>query len=168
MRSPPPDAVRSCPTVLFATLHQQPCLRSCLLNNIKQMNLASAFASSVKQRADKIALFWGDREYSYAQLGEQSNRLSALIREQFGIRPGARVGLWLKNCPEFIPALFVILHAGAVAVPINNFLKPDEVSYILNDAGIDVLLTDADLGVHFNALKTERPSLQLFVVQEHS
>ena len=53
-------------------------------------------------------------------------------------------------------------------MPINNFLKPDEVSYILNDAGIDVLLTDADLGSHFKALNTARPSLQLFVVQEHS
>src|SRR6267154_1862754 len=166
MRSPPPDAVRSCPTVLFATLHQQPCLRSCLLNNIKQMNLASAFASSVKQRADKIALFWGDREYSYAQLGEQSNRLSALIREQFGIRPGARVGLWLKNCPEFIPALFGILHAGAEAVTINNFLKTDEVNYILNDAGIDLLITDHELGSHFRALVAARPTLRLLKVDE--
>ena len=72
------------------------------------------------------------------------------------------MGLWLKNCPEFIPSLFGILHAGAVVVPINNFLKPDEVNYILNDAGIDVLITDADLGTHHRALEAIRPQLKLF------
>ena len=76
------------------------------------------------------------------------------------------VGLWLKNCPEFIPSLFGILHAGAVVVPINNFLKPDEVNYILNDAGIDVLITDADLGAHHRALEAARPQLKLFRVEQ--
>jgi long-chain acyl-CoA synthetase len=76
------------------------------------------------------------------------------------------VGLWLKNCPEFIPSLFGILHAGAVVVPINNFLKPDEVNYILNDAGIDVLITDADLGTHHRALEAIRPQLKLFHIEQ--
>src|SRR6266404_3172679 len=132
------------------------------------MNLVNAFSASVEKNPQKIALFWGDREYSFTELEEKMLEVSDYLRRAFAVKPGDRVGLWLKNCPEFIPALFGILHAGAVAVPINNFLKPDEVSYILNDAGIDVLLTDADLGAHFHALATERPSLQLFVVQEHS
>ena len=59
------------------------------------------------------------------------------------MRPGERVGIWLSNCPEFISALFGTLRAGAVVVPINNFLKADEVDYILDDAGIDVLITEA-------------------------
>src|SRR5213595_3535899 len=102
------------------------------------MNLATAFTDSVKKRPEKTALFWGDREYSYAELQAQSLTVSAALQAQFKVCCGDRVGLWLKNCPEFVPALFGILQAGAVAVPINNFLKPDEVSYILNDGGIDV------------------------------
>src|SRR5437764_10270771 len=132
------------------------------------MNLVSAFAASVQEHSKKTALFWGEREYAYGELWDQSVAVSELLHRQHGIKAGDRVGLWLKNCPEFIPALFGILHAGAVAVPINNFLKPDEVSYILNDAGIDVLLTDVELGAHFNALKTARPGLELFVVQDSS
>ncbi len=132
------------------------------------MNLVSKFGASVEKQPEKSALFWGDRVYSYRELWTQTLLVHRQLQERFNLKRGDRVGLWLKNCPEFIPALFGILHAGAVAVPINNFLKPDEVSYILNDAGIDVLLTDADLGVHFNALKTARPALELFAVQEHS
>src|SRR5678815_3414364 len=121
------------------------------------MNLASAFAGSVKKRPDKTALFWGDREYSYAELWDQTDWISHQLRLELNVKPGDRVGVWLKNCPEFVGSLFGILHSGAVAVPINNFLKPDEVNYILNDAGIDVLITDADLGSHVRALHAAMP-----------
>ena len=110
------------------------------------MNLAMAFAESARKDLRKTALYWGDREYSYAELLEQTARVAEHLQEQFGVKPGDRVGLWLKNCPEFVPALFGILEAGGVVVPINNFLKPAEVSYMLADAGADVLITDVDDG----------------------
>jgi long-chain acyl-CoA synthetase len=130
------------------------------------MNLAGAFAESVRKQPHKIALFWGDREYAYAELWRQSAGVSDRLQQQFGVNPGDRVGLWLRNCPEFIPALFGILRAGAVVVPINNFLKTDEVNYILNDAGIDVLITDAELGTHHRALESARPGLKLLRVEQ--
>src|SRR5689334_2043737 len=129
------------------------------------MNLALAFADSVKARPDKTALFWGEREYSYAELWSQALCLAEHLKNQCQVKPGDRVGLWLKNCPEFVPAFFGILSLGAVAVPINNFLKTDEVSFILQDAGIDALVTDADLGTHYRALHSRRPTLKLFQVE---
>jgi len=130
------------------------------------MNLASAFAASVKQRPDKTALFWGEREYSYAELWQQTEWIADRLRSELSVKPGERVGLWLKNCPEFVGSLFGILDAGAVAVPINNFLKPDEVNFILNDAGIDVLITDAELGSHWRVLHAARPGLKLLKIEE--
>jgi long-chain acyl-CoA synthetase len=130
------------------------------------MNVAEAFADSVRKQPHKIALFWGDREYAYTELWHQSVFVAEQLQQRFGVNPGDRVGLWLKNCPEFVPSLFGILQAGAVAVPINNFLKPDEVNYILGDAGIDVLITDAELGTHHRALEAARPHLKLFKVEE--
>jgi long-chain acyl-CoA synthetase len=129
------------------------------------MNLATAFANSVKKRPQKTALFWGDREYSYAELWDQTNWISQHLLAEIGVKPGDRVGLWLKNCPEFVGSLFGILQAGAVAVPINNFLKPDEVNYILNDAGIDVVITDAELGSHSRALMATRPQLKFLAIE---
>jgi long-chain acyl-CoA synthetase len=130
------------------------------------MNLAGAFAESVHKQPQKIALFWGEREYSYTDLWRQSGVVSDQLRQRFDVKPGDRVGLWLKNCPEFIPSLFGILRAGAVVVPINNFFKADEVNYILSDAGIDVLITDAELGVHHRALEIARPDLKLFRIEQ--
>jgi long-chain acyl-CoA synthetase len=130
------------------------------------MNLAGAFEASARKQPHKIALFWGEREYSYAELWRLSASVAHHLQQHLGVKPGDRVGLWLKNCPEFVPALFGILHAGAVVVPINNFLKPDEVNYIINDAGIDVLITDADLGTHHRALEAARPQLTLFRIEQ--
>ncbi len=132
------------------------------------MNLVSSFASSVQKHKHKVALFWGEREYSYQELGSQTRSISERLKKHCGVNPGDRVGLWLKNCPEFITAFFGILQAGAVVVPINNFLKPDEVAYILNDAGINLLITDAELGSHHRALESVHPGLKLLKVEEFS
>ena len=130
------------------------------------MNLAGAFAESVQKNSDKIGLYWGEREYSYSELWRLSNFVSEQLQGRYGVKPGDRVGLWLKNCPEFIPSVFGILQAGAVVVPINNFLKADEVNFILGDAGIDVLVTDAELGTHHRALEASRPHLKLFRIEQ--
>src|SRR5690348_11065117 len=124
------------------------------------MNLAGAFSESVLKHPEKTALFWGDLKFNYSELQSRSLFVAGILRSQFSLAPGARVALWLKNCPEFIPALFGVLQTGGVVVPINNFLKPAEVAYILNDAGIDVIITDTELGANFEALKAQRPTLQ--------
>ena len=132
----------------------------------RAMNLASAFAASVEKRPDKIALYWGESEFTYANLLGQTCAVAAGLSQKFGVKPGDRVGLWLKNRPEFVMAALGVLGAGAVLVPINNFLKPDEVNYILGDAGIDVLITEEELAVHVPALLVVRPQLTIFKVED--
>ena len=129
------------------------------------MNLAGAFSESVQKHSEKTALFWGDAKFSYSELSSRSLFVAGILRHQFNIAPGDRVALWLKNGPEFIPALFGVLQTGGVVVPINNFLKPDEVTYILNDAGIDIIITDTELSAHFQTLKANRPVLKLMNVE---
>src|SRR5665213_4477578 len=101
------------------------------------MNLAQALETTTQRVPEKPALFWGDLQFTYADLWSKSLWVAGHLRAEHGIRPGDRVAIWLKNCPEFVPALFGILQLGAVVVPINNFLKPPEVSFILADAGVD-------------------------------
>jgi long-chain acyl-CoA synthetase len=125
---------------------------------ISPMNLVEAFAKTAEQNSHKPALFWGEDEFSYADLWAQTLWVSHTLRQQFGIKPGDRVGLWLRNCPEFVPALFGIFHAGAVAVPINNFLKGEEVNYILGDGGIDVVIIDCSLDEMAGKVASLRPT----------
>jgi long-chain acyl-CoA synthetase len=129
------------------------------------MNLAAAFAICAQQHAQKTAIFWGDREISYAEILAQTQKVAAHLQNQLAVKPGDRVALWLKNYPEFVPCVYGILEAGTVVVPINNFLKPAEVGYILNDGGIDVVITDEELGAHLAELKTARPALKILTIE---
>src|SRR5688572_28792712 len=130
------------------------------------MNLALAFSQSAAAHQVKPALFWGEQEITYAVLHGQIQAMAGELQEKFGVKKGDRVGLWLKNCPEFIWAYFGILHAGAVVVPINNFLKPEEIGHILTDAGIDVLVTDGSMAEGFQSLLANRPGLKAVRVEE--
>ena len=130
------------------------------------MNLATAFADSVEKRPDKIALYWGESEFSYATLSAQSGAVAAELTGKFGIKPGDRVALWVKNCPGFVSSVFGILSAGGVVVPINNFFKPAEVGYIVNDSGANALITDAELAAHSDTLKAARPALEILRVEQ--
>lgn len=124
------------------------------------MNLASAFEKSAQQNPQKTALFWGDREYTYQELLTETAKVARYLRDKLEVKPGDRVALWLKNCPEFVPTLFGILQAGGVVVPVNNFLKPAEVSYILGDSGANVILTDATMAESLPALQELKPDLR--------
>lgn len=129
------------------------------------MNLATAFAQSAQKHSGNIGLFWGDAALPYRTLLDQAAQVAALLR-QAGVQPGARVGLWLKNCPEFATSLFGIWLAQGVVVPINNFLRPGEVGYILDNAGIDVLISETALSEGFNELKTGRPSISILQIEQ--
>ena len=130
------------------------------------MNLASAFTSAAQMHAGKAAIFWGEQEFSYEQLLAQTRRLAAQLQRELDVRCGDRVGLWLKNCPEFVSALFGVMQAGGVVVPINNFLKPDEVHHIFQDAGINVVISDHTMADELNAVKALHPGLKVWMVED--
>jgi long-chain acyl-CoA synthetase len=109
------------------------------------MNLVQAFVDTATTLPEQEAVFWGSDVVRYGELLAHARAISHVLRTCHGIQPGDRVGLYLKNRPEFITALFGIFSAGAVAVPINSFLKPDEVRHVVSDAGIRIVLSEEAL-----------------------
>lgn len=93
---------------------------------------------------NKTVMFDGDKKMSYAELRERVDTFARFL-EFAGIERGDRVALFMGNCNEFVVALFGITKIGAVAVPINNFLKAAEATYILNDCGAKLLIASASL-----------------------
>ena len=132
----------------------------------REMNLASAFTQSVEKHHGKPALFWGEAELSHGQILQRSVQLQRHLVGKLALKPGERVGVWLRNCPEFVSGLFGTWLAQGVVVPINNFLKPHEVDYILQDAGIRVLLSEAALSEAFDELRAKCPELQIATIEE--
>lgn len=83
-------------------------------------------------------------EMSYRDLDIQSNRLAhALVVA--GVKPQDRVGLFLHKCFELGVAIYAILKAGAAFVPLDPFMPAERLAFILDDCGIDVLITSDSL-----------------------
>lgn len=128
------------------------------------MNLASAFARSVATHPAKPAILWGDRSYTYEAVRLQTLAMARRLRGDHRVEPGDRVAVLLRNCPEYFPVIFAILELGAIVVPINNFLKPDEVGYILRDADAKVLVSESALSGAWTQWQSEVAGLTLMEV----
>ena len=133
---------------------------------IENTCLHRVFLARAAEHAGKPAICWGESEVSYHQLSEQVCRVAAALINVQGVRPGDRVGLWHHNAPEFVAAYYGILAAGAVVVPINNFLKPAEVEHMVRDADLHVLLSDPELIASAAELTTQFPTLRLLPVAD--
>jgi fatty-acyl-CoA synthase len=93
--------------------------------------------------ADKTAIAYGDRRLSYREFGAQATRLANALRTS-GIEAGDRVAYMCPNIPEMLVANFGVPLAGAVMVPINTRLSPDEVRYICDHSGAKLLVVDTE------------------------
>ncbi len=87
---------------------------------------------------ERPAIFFGDQTISYAQLAGTVERVAAGLAD-LGVGPGDRVALLLPNCPQFVYASVAAARLGAMSVPMNPILAPEEVAYILEDSGARVV-----------------------------
>lgn len=90
---------------------------------------------------DQEIITFGEKRHTYTQLIEGTGRLAAVLAS-YGIGRGDRVGLIATNCPEMVESFFAAFQLGAVIVPINYRAKADELAFMVQDAGVKVLLVE--------------------------
>lgn len=86
----------------------------------------------------------GPRRQTYAEFADRAVRLASLLKMR-GVARGDRVGVLAPNSAEALLAQFGIPLAGAAVVALNTRLAPPEIAYIVDHAGIEVLIADAEL-----------------------
>lgn len=77
---------------------------------------------------------------TYGEVREEVTLWAAHLQSS-GVCKGDKVGLFSKNCNEFVIAYLAIIKAGGVVVPFNFQLAAPEVAYIVQDAGMRVMVT---------------------------
>src|SRR5215469_6326520 len=93
---------------------------------------------------DRVAVTFGSLHLTYDELDERSDRLASALREH-GFVKGDRVGVLMFNRVEWVETFFALAKLGGVVVPINYLLKPQEVSYIVDDAELGWLIYEQEL-----------------------
>ena len=100
-----------------------------------------AFAHHARAKPDAVALILEDGTVSYGELDRRANRLAHALRA-LGVGPESRVGLCMERGAELVVALIAILKAGGAYVPLDPAYPRNRIAYMLEDAKIEVVLTD--------------------------
>jgi acyl-CoA ligase (AMP-forming) (exosortase A-associated) len=127
--------------------------------------LHELIALSARRSPDALALSGGSTAWTYADLDTTITQFASGLMA-LGLRRGERVAIYLDKRFETVVASFGAPSAGAVFVPINPLLKPDQVAFILRDCNVRVLLTSPErLGLVGQAL-AQCPDLRHVVVTD--
>ena len=90
---------------------------------------------------DAVALHFEGHETRYAALRAQAEALAGRL-ERWGACPESRIGYLGKNTDQYFVLLFAVARIGAVLVPMNWRLAPEEIAFIVADSEMQLLLAD--------------------------
>ncbi|HVG44488.1 MAG TPA: condensation domain-containing protein, partial [Longimicrobium sp.] len=91
-----------------------------------------------------VAVVFDDDSLTCRELNERANRLAPHLA-RLGAGPEARVGIGLERSLEMVVAMLAVLKAGAAYLPLDPGYPADRLSYMLEDAGASLLVTQASL-----------------------
>ncbi|HYN84384.1 MAG TPA: MupA/Atu3671 family FMN-dependent luciferase-like monooxygenase, partial [Pyrinomonadaceae bacterium] len=89
---------------------------------------------------DEVALAFEETEVTYGELNRRANRLAARLRAE-GAGPGALVAVYVERSAEMVVALLAVLKAGAAYVPLDPAYPRERLSFMLEDSGARVVVT---------------------------
>ncbi len=107
-------------------------------------NVVDWFDSQVKYSSSKTAVVFNDKSLTYSELNTKVNRLANYLSKK-GIGSDEIVGICLNRSIEQIISLLAILKTGAAYLPIDCDYPLERVKYIIEDSGINYLITESNL-----------------------
>ncbi|MEO7430001.1 MAG: AMP-binding protein, partial [Acidimicrobiales bacterium] len=106
-------------------------------------SLREIFASA-RDRGEETFLVYEDERWSFAEVMVHVDALAALLVDHYGVQPGDRVAIGMRNYPEWVISFAAITSIGAVSVSLNAWWTADELDYALDDCGATVLIADIE------------------------
>ncbi len=131
-----------------------------VLEKARSRTLWQALSDVAQTYPDKVALVGADvagqvRRLTYAELSQRIEHFSIGLAIT-GVRRGDRVVLWMTNCLEWVIASQAAMRLGAALVPVNTFLKPAEIRYVIAQSGArHLIMLDTFRKLDFPAMLAE-------------
>jgi long-chain acyl-CoA synthetase len=111
-------------------------------------------------RSDLPFIVYEEERLSFEEVWQLTCQLAHRLVGDFGVVPGDRVAISMRNYPEWVIAFNAITSVGGIAVAMNALWQPDEMAYALNDSAPKVMILDEERLQRFDAI-SPRPDLAL-------
>jgi len=99
---------------------------------------------AARAHGDNTFLVYEDERLSFEQTVDQIEALGAVLVERYGVKHGDRVGIAMRNYPEWIISFAAITSVGAIAVALNAWWTTEEIDYAVRDSGCTLLIADEE------------------------
>ncbi|MCP4656864.1 MAG: AMP-binding protein, partial [bacterium] len=113
------------------------------------------FQVQVARTPEAVAVVFGDERWSYRELDARSSRLGHHLRGRcagpLGVGPEVPVGIAIERSCDLIAAMLGVFKAGGLLVPLDRTLPADRLAFIIEDAGVEIILTRRDSDHHLPA-----------------
>ena len=110
----------------------------------KNSALHQIIERQVGRTPDNIAVEFEGQSLAYRQLNSRANQLAHFLRKQ-GAGPDVLVGVSMERSLDMVVALLGVLKAGAAYVPLDPTYPPDRLTFMVEDSGLKILLTQKSL-----------------------
>src|SRR5215471_6836089 len=111
----------------------------------------------------KTAIICDEERLTYSEFADRVAHLAGAIRK-LGIKPGDRVAFLSGNCHRLLEAYYGVLEAGAVLLPLNIRLAPQELAFILNDSGAKLLFIEQQFFPVVDSFRHSVATVQEFIL----
>lgn len=108
--------------------------------------IVELFENQVEVSPDFIAMVYGGKRITYAELNMKANRLAYLLKES-GVTKENVVGVLMERSVELITAILAVLKAGGAYLPIDADYPGKRIEYLLKDSGAGFLVTSSSLAI---------------------
>ena len=114
-------------------------------------NLAHLLTRNARRLPDQPGIIWGANRWSWAEFDARVSAFAAALRTRFGVTKGTRVLVQAQNSNQIFESMLACFRLGAVWVPTNFRHSPDEVAFLAQSSGAQVMICDAEFPDHVAA-----------------
>ncbi len=125
---------------------------------VKYQNMREMVEARARESRDEVYIAFYGREITFGAFDEDANRFANGLK-RLGLGKGDIVYVYMNNCPEFLVAAVGAAKMGAIAAPINNWLKADEIKFQLNDSKGKAMAMESAYRPVVDSIKNECPHL---------
>src|SRR6266542_1120735 len=120
-----------------------------------------------KLYGDREAVVDGNLRLTYEQFFDRCDRWSATL-QAFGVAPGDRIAYIAPNTHAQLESFYAVPQVGAVLVPINYRLTPDDFAYLINHSGARAVCAQSDYVAAVDSIRAQLPGVEQFVALDGS
>jgi fatty-acyl-CoA synthase len=128
----------------------------------RRLLIGEVIARNSRLIPSREAVVYGNRRFTYSQFNARINQLAHALLA-LNIKKGCKVAMLMHNCNEFLEAYIAVAKIGAIGVPLNFRLGPEEIKYIVNHSDSEAFILGEAFVQNIKSIQKDLPQVRSYI-----